>query len=126
MKKILNKAKIALAVINKIKQENKPKSIQTTLVVGYDLPARVKLRGEKDGYIPDIAVEYDKETTVYEIELSKEMQVSKWRTLSLYARKFNGSFYLVVPDYLKDMFTHEIEEKDINAGVLYFATGQST
>lgn len=125
MRKILDKARIAMAVITKINQEDKPKSIQTSLVKGYEIPAKVKLRG-KDGYVPDIAVEYDKETTVYEIELNQEMKISKWRTLSLYARKFNGNFYLVVPDYLKDLFTREIEEKDINAGVLYFATGKSS
>lgn len=126
MKKILDKARIAMAVITKINQEKKPKSIQTTLVKGYEMPAKVKIRGKQNGYVPDIAVEYDKETTVYEIELNQEIKVSKWRTLSLYARKFNGNFYLVVPDYLKDLFTREIEERDINAGVLYFATGKSS
>lgn len=123
MKNALDKTRITRAVITRIEEERKPKSIHAKHVTGYEMPAKVMIRGKKDGYVPDIEVEYDKETTVYEIELQKEMQVDKWRTFSLYAKRFNGNFYLVVPDYLKEPIKKEIEEKEINAGVLYFATG---
>ncbi len=122
MAQALDKSMVTRAVITKIEEERKPKAIKTKHVIGYDSPNKISLKGKDEGYTPDIAAIFDNSTTVYEIELNKTMPVEKWRMLSLYARKNNGNFYLVVPDYLKEPITQEIKEKEINAGVIYFDT----
>lgn len=122
MAQVIDKTMVTRAVISKIEEEDNPQKIKAKHVVGYDSPNKVSIKGNDEGYTPDIAVVYDNSTTVYEIELNKSVSVDKWRALSLYARKNNGNLYLVVPDYLKEPITEKITEKEINAGVIYFNT----
>jgi len=120
MAQTLNKTMVTRAVIMKIEEERKPKAIKTKHVIGYDSPNKISLKGKDEEYTPDITAIFDNSTSVYEIELNKSMPIEKWRLLSLYARKNKGNLYLVVPDFLKDPIKEEIEDKQINAGVIYF------
>lgn len=122
MTQAFDKTMVTRAVISKIEEEENPQIIKAKHVKGYDSPNKVSIKGNNEGYTPDIAVVYDNSTTVYEIELNKSVSVDKWEALSLYARKNNGNLYLVIPDYLKGPIKEKIAEKDINAGVIYFDT----
>lgn len=120
MAQALDKTMVTRAVITKLEEENKPKAIKTNHVIGYDSPNKISIKGKDEGYTPDITVDFDNSTAIYEIELNKSMPIEKWRILSLYAQKNQGNLYLVVPDFLKEPIKEEIKEKEINAGVLYF------
>lgn len=118
----LDKTLIAKAVISKIRKEGNPESIRAKYVNDFEPPNMIHLKGSDESYAPDIAAEYKKTMDVYEIELNSEMPVTKWRLFSLYARKNNGNFYLVVPDYLKEEVKHQLLNREINAGLIYFDT----
>lgn len=122
MTQSIDKTLITRAIISKIQDETKPLKIQAKHVLGFDSPNKISLKGQDEGFVPDIAVIYEKKTIVYEIELNKTMPVDKWHLLSLFARKHNGSLYLVVPEYLKNPIKKEISENEINAGVIVFQT----
>jgi len=121
----MNKTIVSRAIISKIEIENHPKEVRTKHVMGYETPNKILVQGNDEGYVPDIAAFYDDETVVYEIELNKAMPIEKWKSLSMYARKNHGRFYLVVPDYLKEEIKAEMKENEVNAGLIYFNTERS-
>jgi len=122
MGQIINKSMVSRAIISKIEDERNPKEIRTNHVVGYKSPIEVSDEKSNEEFTPDIAAIYENETIVYEIELDKQMPVKKWQTLSKYVRKYNGSFYVVVPNTLKELVKNKLEENEVNAGVITFAT----
>lgn len=122
MKQTIDKTMVSRAIVTKIKEDRDPLNIQAKHIKGFGMPEKVKIKGNEDGYTPDIAAVYDKETHIYEIELSKDLTTDKWQLLSMYAKRNNGNFYLVVPDYLREPVKKELDSKDINAGIIYFNT----
>ena len=122
MDKKINKPMVSRAIVSKLEHERNPKEIKTNHIVGYNSPGRVSLEKNDEGFVPDIAAIYENEIIVYEIELNNKMHVDKWLSFSKYARKNKGSFYLVVPKYLKEEIKNKLEEKEINAGVITFDT----
>lgn len=122
MEQKINKSTVSRAIISKLEDERNPKEIKTNHIVGYNSPGRISSENNDEGYVPDIAAIYDNETIVYEIELNKKMHVDKWRSLSKYARKNKGNFYLVVPHYLKEDIKNKLVEEEVNAGVITFDT----
>lgn len=117
----INKSMVSRAIISKIEEERNPKEIRTNHIVGYKSPSEVSDKNNHE-FTPDIAAIYENETIMYEIELDTKMPVEKWQTFSKYVHKKNGSFYLVVPNQLKEIVKKELEEKQVNAGVITFAT----
>jgi hypothetical protein len=122
MNNTINKTEVTKSLIHLLKEERHPEVIKAKDIDSLDTPDKVALKSNKQAYVPDVTAIYENSKTLYEIELDNTMPVDKWRLFSLYARKNNGSFYLVVPDYLKDDIKREIKEKDINAGVMFFPT----
>ena len=119
---MINKVMVTRAVISKIEEDKKPKEIKAQHIVGYDNPDKIAIKGKAEGYTPDIAAVSDHETSIYEIELERNISIDKWRTFSLYARKKNGNLFLVVPDYMKETVKKEITDSKIKAGVIFFDT----
>jgi hypothetical protein len=95
MTQAIDKTMVSRAVISKIENEMKPAEIRAKHVLGFESPHRVSLKGNEKEYIPDIAAIYDKSMSVYEIELNKNIEVEKWRLLSLYAKNNKGNLYHV-------------------------------
>lgn len=117
-----NKLAVSRAVISRINEVGKQEEVQAKHLKNYKTPNEIKFKGKEFGFTPDLAVFYKDEANFYEIELEKPVSTSKWLLFSLYAQKNKGSFFLVVPDYLKDYIKKEINDKDISAEVLYFLT----
>jgi hypothetical protein len=124
MRMSIDKTMVARAVIAKLEEERNPRLIKAKQVKGYDVPAKIVFHDQKEACIPDITAIYDEETIVYEIELDHSFPVEKWKQLSHYAQQKNGNLYLVVPDFLRDVIKKAIQEKEINAGIIYFDTNQ--
>ena len=82
---------------------------------GFITPGKVRWDEEDDGVIPDITGEHKGSVYVFEIETRDDLEPKKvedrWRLLSVYAKRNQGKFYLVIPetkaDYLKD-FVEEL------------------
>ena len=117
----INKSMVSRAIISKIEEERNPKEIRTNHLVGYNSPSEVSNKTNKE-FTPDIAAIYEDEIIMYEIELDTNLPVEKWQTFSKHVHQNNGSFYLVVPNQLKEIVKKELEEKQVNAGVITFAT----
>lgn len=119
----IDKTMVTRAVISKIKEENKPDNIKASHLKDFESPSKISYKGkEKQQYMPDIVATYNNGINVYEIELEDDLQPEKWSLMSLYAKKNHGNFYLVVPDYKRDIIKKMIIDKDINAGIIYFNT----
>jgi len=122
MDKQINKAEVVKSLIHTIEEKRSLNTIKTKHIDKLDNPEKICLNDENQVYVPDIEAVYDEATTLYEIELDNKMPIEKWRLFSLYSRKKNGSFYLVVPDFLKDNIKKVIKDKEINAGLMFFPT----
>lgn len=122
MKKTIDKSKVTKSLIKLLKEERNPETIKAKNIDSLETPDKVSLKNNKQTYVPDVAVIYDNSTSLYEIELDNTMPVDKWKLFSLYARKSNGNFYLVVPEYLKEDIKKEINDNQINAGLMFFST----
>jgi hypothetical protein len=116
-KKLLTKV-----LVDKIKSDREPLEIRAQHLQEIKSTEKIVPSGTTNGFYPDIAVKYDKESHIYEIELDDEPKVGKWKLFSLHARKHNGNFYIVVPDWLKDNIKQQLSKENINAGLLYFNT----
>jgi hypothetical protein len=123
-KRIIDKTKVTKAVITKIRNDWNPEMIKAKHVKGFNDPETIYIKGDKNerGYKPDIVALNENQTNIYEIELNRQMPVTKWRLFSNYARENNGNLYIIVPDYLKEDIKKEIQNKDIYSGLIYFET----
>lgn len=69
---------------------------------GFASPARVQWDDEDEGVVPDIIGEHNGALYVFEIETRDQIEANnvkdRWRLLSVYAKRHNGKFYLVIPE----------------------------
>jgi len=121
MDKKVNKSAVSRAIISKITIDRSPKEIRTDHLDGFKKPVHVASITSTNSFAPDIEVVYENSNIVYEIELNNNMEVEKWQSFSKYVKQKNGSFYLVVPKQMKELVKKELEEKEVNAGVITFA-----
>ena len=119
---MINKSMVSRAIISKIEDERNPNEIRTKHVVGYKSPLAVFDKKNDKEFTPDITAIFENETIIYEIELDTQMSVVKWQTFSSYARKNNGSLYLVVPNILTERVKGVLDKNEVNAGIITFAT----
>lgn len=122
MGKDIDKSKVSQAIISKIKNDRNPKVIRAAHLEEYESPEKISYNPGNQYFVPDIEAVYDQENIVYEIELNNKIKVDKWRAFSKYVRESNGSFYLVVPKQLKEFIKKEMEDNDVNAGIITFGT----
>lgn len=122
--KDVDKDIVLKAVISKIKKESNPKYIKVKGLKDFDSPSSIKSHENdgEEGFVPDIEVNYELSTNLYEIELEDGNPVDKWQVFADYAKKNKGHLYIVAPDYLKDKIKNEITNKGFNAGLIYFST----
>jgi len=120
--RIVDKTTVTRAVVQKIQNDTSPERIRTTHLKGFDDPETIYIKGNEKGYKPDIVAINKNGINVYEIELSDQMPVDKWRLFSTYAQKNNGNLFLVVPDYLKETIKREIQDNEIHSRLIYFDT----
>jgi hypothetical protein len=73
---------------------------------GFSTPGKVKWEEEDEGVVPDITGEYKGSVYVFEIETGDQIEAKKvedrWRLLSVYAKRHDGKFYLVIPETKAD------------------------
>ena len=118
----VDKKMVARVIVQKLQDESSPKEIKTNYLSGFKSPEKVILKGTDTEFTPDIVADYGKETHLYEIELSDDIQTDKWKWFSLYAKKNHGNLYLVVPDWLRNPVKQKLNEQNISAGIIYFST----
>lgn len=118
----IDKSKVSQVIISKIRNDRNPEVIRAAHLEEYESPEKISSGTGKQFFVPDIEAVYEKEIVVYEIELINKIKVDKWRAFSKYVRKSNGSFYLVVPKHLKEFMKKELEDNDVNAGIITFST----
>ncbi len=121
--KDIDKAAIIRAVITTIESEKEPQLFETRYTGKYGTPEKIKLKDGNREFIPDLAVHYDAQVDLYEIELEDKIDVEKWRQMALYAKNLKGHLFLVVPDYLCEKVKNKIKTSEINMGLIYFNTG---
>lgn len=122
MDEAINKVLVVRAVISTIIEGKAPDKIEAKDLQDYESPARISFKGYNDGLVPDVVVYRNEEVDLYEVELDENIDVDKWRLMSLYARKYKGHLFLVVPDFLREKVKNELKNNSVNAGLLYFNT----
>lgn len=120
--RMIDKTTVSRAVISKIQGDNNPDKIESKHISDYETPKKMIFEGKKNGFIPDIVTFFNTEPNIYEIELEKEISFEKWKLFDTYAKKNNGKFFIVAPDYLKEGIKKLIKDEKINAGLIYFTT----
>jgi hypothetical protein len=118
----IDKSKLSQVIISKIRNDRNPDVIRAVHLKEFESPEKISLSSGNQYFVPDIEAVYENEIIVYEIELTNKIMVDKWRAFSKYVRKSNGSFYLVVPKQLKEFMKKELEDNDVNAGIITFST----
>ncbi|HDR67718.1 MAG TPA: hypothetical protein ENN61_01580 [Bacteroidaceae bacterium] len=122
-KNVFYKTTLTRVIISKILDQKNPDIIKATHVPGFANPDKIFDRNKDRGYVPDITAHFEDAAYIYEIEPdNSDMPVEKWRIFSTYARDNNGSLYILVPDYIKEDVEQELNDKNIDAGVIYFET----
>lgn len=69
---------------------------------GYPKPAMIKWDEKDEGVMPDIIAEHNGSIYVFELATSEHIDVAqvedRWRLFSVYAKRYHGKFYLVIPE----------------------------
>lgn len=114
---------VVQALIDKIKNENKPNEIRTHVVEGYKKPERItKKDGDQQGYIPDVIAESTGRTDLFEVELGDEDYVpEKWSLFSLYSKKNKGDFSIITPKDKLEQVRNMVKSNQIDARLIYFS-----
>lgn len=89
---------------------------------GFSAPNVVKWDDTDTGVLPDITCEHNGALFVFEIEtadaLEEERVEDRWKLLSVHARRFNGKFYLVIPEQKADDVQDVVKSLDVQTELL--------
>lgn len=109
-----NKEAITKAVVKEIKKQYTKAQIQATYTSEFQNPSKLAWKNKGENYMPDIIVQNVKEgLNIYEIELSGEFDIDKWKLYSLYAKKSNGRFFLVLPRWLMGKARQTLNDNEL-------------
>jgi hypothetical protein len=115
---------VVQALIDKIKNENKPNKIRTHVVEGYKKPERItnKDGDQQQGYFPDVIAESNGRKDLFEVELDdKDYVLEKWRLFSLYSKKNKGDFSIITPKDKLEQVRNMVKSNQIDARLIYFS-----
>ncbi len=119
---MINKKVVVQAIIDKIENEHEDFEIKTGIVEGYGKPEKIIRKGNQDkGYVPDVVLESDRITELYEVELDDDFELEKWKLFSLYTSKLKGNFNIVTPEEFLPQVRSVLNSENINARIIYFA-----
>jgi hypothetical protein len=119
--KEVNKKLVVQAIIEKIEDESENAEIRTSLVQGYEVPGKIIPKGQQEkGYYPDLISHQGRKTELYEIELTPESNLEKWRIFSLFSKKEHGTLHLVIPEVHLPFFRAQLTTHNIHAKLIYF------
>ena len=119
---LIKKEVIASAMIDNLVEEKHPKEIKTPYLEKFKTPAGIRIKDGNRTYVPDITARFEHGSNLYAIELKNEFKPEKWRLFSIHAKKHNGNFYLIVPEWLKESVKEELQNQHISAGIIFFST----
>lgn len=84
---------------------------------GYTTPVKVKWDEEDEGVVPDITGEHQGSVYVFDIEtcdkIDRKKAEDRWRLLSVFAKRHNGKFYLVVPETKAEYLEEVVEDLNV-------------
>lgn len=84
---------------------------------GYSQPNLVRWDEQDKGVLPDITCEYDGALYVFEIETGERLETTRvenrWKLLSVHAKRYNGKFYLVIPEPKAEAVQEVVNELDV-------------
>jgi len=121
-KNIINKKIVVQAIIDKIENEHDDFEIKTGIVEGYSKPEKIIRKGNQErGYIPDVMLQSEQRTELYEVELDEDFELDKWKLFSLYISKLKGSFNIVAPEELLPQLRDVLNTEEIKAKIIYFS-----
>lgn len=121
---MVNKKIVVQAIIDKAEHDREYIEIMTSIVEGYERPARIMIKGEQGaGYIPDVILRKEHTTDLFEVELgrNKDYELEKWKLFSLYSHKQNGNFNIVIPEDNLTRLREVLKENQIKAKIIYFS-----
>lgn len=121
-KNVINKKIVVQAIIDKIENENDDFEIKTGIVEGYTRPDKIIHKGDQDkGYIPDVVMQNDEKTELFEVELDQDFELDKWKLFSLYTNKMKGNFNIVAPEEILPQVRQVLNTENIKAKIIYFS-----
>jgi hypothetical protein len=121
-KHIINKKIVVQAIIDKIENENDDFEIKTGIVEGYNRPEKIIRKGDQEkGYVPDVMMQNDRKTELFEVELDEDFELDKWKLFSLYSTKLKGNFNIVAPEEILPKVREVLHSEHINARIIYFS-----
>jgi hypothetical protein len=119
---MISKKTIAEAIIQKAEKEHKDARIMTTMVEGFDSPEKIMYKKkEQEGFVPDVMLRSNDATVLYEIDLSQDFKLEKWKLFSRYSNNEKRSFCIVTHEAHLHPLRDFLKQNNIEARILYFA-----
>ena len=105
-------------LIQKVKLEEGVVKIRSRFGKEYERPDRIRIKGKKKQFTPDLVIESGNRTDLYIVEQEAKFDVEKWRLLSLYTSKLHGDLYILAPRDYEVFITRKLEENKISARII--------
>lgn len=111
----MQKSEVLIQLIQEISTINSNANIHTNDIKGYKPTSSIK------SFTPDIEVHSENVHNLIEIQLSNDINISKWKTFSDFTKgNEQREFHIVVPQSIKNDIKDALVEHDITAQLLYF------
>lgn len=89
---------------------------------GFTTPGKIQWDEKDEGIMPHIVAEHQGAVHIFEIETRDEVDPDsvgdRWRLLSVYAKRCNGDFYLLIPEKKEDDFQRVFDEISVQPKIL--------
>ena len=119
---MVSKKIVAQAIIKKAEKDYDDVKVMTSMVEGFESPDKImnKEKG-KEGFTPDVMLRNNEVTELYEIDLSRDFKLEKWKLFSRFSNKEDRSFCIVTHEEHLHPLRDFLDQNKIKARILYFA-----
>jgi hypothetical protein len=119
---MVSKKIVAEAIIQKAEEDYEDVKIMTSMVEGFEKPDTIMNKDqEKEGFTPDVMLRSNDVTELFEIELSQDFKLEKWKLFSKFSNSKKRSFSIVTQEEHVNPLRNFLNQNHIEARILYFA-----
>ena len=113
----IDKKKIIISMVQSLRRNGKY-DIKTIHSKDYTNPDKIMWKGKGEAYVPDLTAKRDNLLNIYDVQLTDNYELKKWKLFSLYAHIRKANFYIVTPRWMVNSVREILVNHDISARII--------
>ncbi|MFP4061012.1 MAG: hypothetical protein ACOCXW_00120 [Bacteroidota bacterium] len=113
----IDKKRIILTIVQNLHRSGRY-DIKTIHSRDFTNPDKIMWKGKSEGFVPDLTARRDNLLNIYDIQLTDNYELTKWKLFSLYANIRKANFYIVTPRWMVNSVKDTLVENVISARII--------